>query len=594
MSLASVPENAQKCVVPITHSARPPYAGIDPRDVEVLRSRAIPPHIAAARESRTITADEARDYGFPPIAGLLIPSHNTQGEVERYQLRPHTPPIDPESGKPRKYLWPTGSRQSIDVPPGCLEDLRNVEAPLIITEAPLKADALVSGLEAAGLSGIAVAAVAGVYGWRSADMPLSDHGDIPLKRREGERIRYRRRVYLAFDSDASTNPNVARARWEYAHYLRRRGARVKYLEVPAAADGGKQGIDDALAAGCDLSELIRTAYPAPDIMPVIDPDADPDPEISELDQLRAENTALRAHVSILTQTLVTPHVNAKTKALVIRIAAEARAKASKGEADPNGRVMLSTAEISNDWRRATPKGETTPAINHTDGSVPIMKRGTVLTAARAARDLGLIDFEERKVKREHANGNAYQDTEILITPPVSIAEALRPVATYRPAEITPRPYRKQDPCPHCGEVHARTVIKQTMCGTEEDPGCGAILSETIVTLPIPPANDPEATPEQRAALEEITAARPVTSTQNVEVQEVDMFPPSPAGSNELSPGNVEVTTAAPPAGDMGTSTLSVQVPGSDRCKCGAPIPAGRRWTCSPECDGTPRRLEVAS
>lgn len=248
-----------------------PCPRLTPHDAQVLASRAISPAIAEARGYRSISGAEAKDNGFPPLAGLLIPSHNTAGEIARYQLRPHIPPFDRDTGKPRKYLWPTGSRQSIDVPPPSLPALRDVEAPLIITEAPLKADAIVSALDAAGMKGVAVIAVAGVFGWRSDGMPLSDHQDIPWRHKRGERIRRRRAVYLAFDSDAATNPNVCRARWEYAEYLRRRGAAVQYIDIPPDDDGGKRGIDDALAAGHDLRALIQSASPAPDTLPAIEP-----------------------------------------------------------------------------------------------------------------------------------------------------------------------------------------------------------------------------------------------------------------------------------------------------------------------------------
>src|SRR5699024_5055408 len=137
----------------------------------------------------------------------------------------------------RKYLWPTGCRQSLYVPPQCLDELRDVDAPILITEAPLKALAIAAALESEGIEGVAVVAVAGVYGWRSQDMPLSDHLDIPMKRKEGKRIRHRRQVYILFDSDTNTNPNVTRARWEYSQYLKRRGAKVKFVDVPAANDG---------------------------------------------------------------------------------------------------------------------------------------------------------------------------------------------------------------------------------------------------------------------------------------------------------------------------------------------------------------------
>lgn len=200
------------------HDPDPPYTGVGSSDVQVLRSRAITSSVAAAGGFRTITASEATSFGFPAHAGLLIPSYNTQGEIQRYQLRPHHPAIDPKTGKSRKYLWRKGSRQSIDVPPASLSALRVVEIPIIVTESGLKAAAIVSAMEAAGIGSMAYAviAVAGVYGWRSEKMPLSDFNDIPWQGRP---------VYIAFDSDALTNPHVTSARWGLSEFLRATGNR---------------------------------------------------------------------------------------------------------------------------------------------------------------------------------------------------------------------------------------------------------------------------------------------------------------------------------------------------------------------------------
>lgn len=491
---------------------------LTPHDAEVLASRAISSAIAGARGYRSISGVEAKDYGFPAIAGLLIPSYGTQGEIERFQLRPHAPPIDPATGKPRKYLWPAGSRQSIDVPPASLATLRDVDIPILITESPLKADAILTALARLDLKRtFCVIAVAGVYGWRSDGMPLSDHGDIPWRRKTGDRITFHRRVFLVFDSDTATNPNVARARWEYAQFLRRRGASVQYIDVPPDRGGGKQGIDDALAAGHDLHAMIEGASPAPDIMPAIGPDTAADDGISEAGRLRTENATLRAHVSILTSVITTPHVAAKTKALILRIAALSRAKAARGEVDDAGAVYLSAAEISGDWRPATTKGHETPAMN-ADGSVPLMKRGAVITAARAARDLGLIDFAQARVRKTHTNGNAYWDTDLIVTPPVSIGAALAPMASYTSVGIGPRPYRRPKPCPECGEIHARN--RETVC-----LGCGAV--QKVEMLLVPAANDAE--------------TETVTSTKIGEVTDGDIVTPSPAPINYLSTKTVEVT-----------------------------------------------------
>src|SRR5206468_3537951 len=58
-----------------------------------------------------------------------------------------------------------------------------------------------------------------------------------------------RLVPLCFDSDAATNPNVRRAEWDLAETLRRHGAIVRIVRLPAGDPGpdgtpAKVGLDD--------------------------------------------------------------------------------------------------------------------------------------------------------------------------------------------------------------------------------------------------------------------------------------------------------------------------------------------------------------
>jgi hypothetical protein len=61
---------------------------------------------------------------------------------------------------------------------------------------------------------------------------------------------------IVFDSDAETNKQVARARDALAAFLTERGAIVKIVRVPHGPNGEKLGIDDYLAIGGDLVELV--------------------------------------------------------------------------------------------------------------------------------------------------------------------------------------------------------------------------------------------------------------------------------------------------------------------------------------------------
>jgi hypothetical protein len=66
-----------------------------------------------------------------------------------------------------------------------------------------------------------------------------------------------RRVTIVFDSDAATNPGVAKACNALAEELLHRGARVMVAHVPPTKDGDKQGIDDfALAEGRQATQAL--------------------------------------------------------------------------------------------------------------------------------------------------------------------------------------------------------------------------------------------------------------------------------------------------------------------------------------------------
>ncbi len=188
---------------------------------------------------------------------MVIPLHNTQGESQTVQRRPHKPTAGPD-GKLRKYLFKAGAQMQVDVQPRSLPCLTDVRVPAIITESALKADAIQSAIETGTFCAMSIS---GVYGWRSQGMPLSDFKDIPWRTKVRDRVTHRRRVMLLFDSDAATNPNVTRARWELGQFLRRRGAQVEVVDVPPTDDGEKQGIDDYRAAGGDLHQLLATASP---------------------------------------------------------------------------------------------------------------------------------------------------------------------------------------------------------------------------------------------------------------------------------------------------------------------------------------------
>ena len=149
----------------------------------------------------------------------MIPVWNVHGEVVLHQIRPDAPRINGQ-GKPVKYETPAGSRPVIDVPPSVLNALGDVRESLIITEGIRKADAAVS-------AGYCCIALMGVWSWRGTNelgnkSALADWDAITLTNRH---------IYLAFDSDSATNPNVHQALDALARYLTGMGARVRFCDL---------------------------------------------------------------------------------------------------------------------------------------------------------------------------------------------------------------------------------------------------------------------------------------------------------------------------------------------------------------------------
>src|SRR5215210_5980205 len=68
-----------------------------------------------------------------------------------------------------------------------------------------------------------------------------------------------REIIVAFDSDCMAKANVQDALAALVAALKARGASVKVIYLPDAADGSKQGIDDYLATGGTVREMFMLA-----------------------------------------------------------------------------------------------------------------------------------------------------------------------------------------------------------------------------------------------------------------------------------------------------------------------------------------------
>ena len=176
--------------------------------------------------------------------GILIPLHGVDGKIVGHQYRPDNPRIG-KDGKLLKYENPYNSSVRLDVPPRCQGQLGNPNIPVWFTEGIKKVDSLAShGACAVGLTG--------VWGFKGKNplggtTILSDFDYITLK----DRI-----AYLVFDSDIISKNQVRQALDRLSEHLTRKGAKTRIIKLPEGPEGTKNGVDDYIAQGHTLEDLI--------------------------------------------------------------------------------------------------------------------------------------------------------------------------------------------------------------------------------------------------------------------------------------------------------------------------------------------------
>jgi hypothetical protein len=240
-----------------------------------LAQAGIPIELATQAGVRGVTSDEARTYGFAiagddgaNLAGLLFPYRNIDtGKAELFRLRLAHPV------KGRRYLQPAGSTNRLYLPCCLAQHLTDTRFEMLITEGERKALMLRSVVGTRYL----VAGIGGVWNWRTSDKVTRERADAPGREtvRENsraiddfDRITFKgRTVYVVFDSDGASKPDVQRAEEALVRELRRRGAKPLVVTLPSGPDGQKQGIDDWLVRlpeaerGTALDRLLRGARP---------------------------------------------------------------------------------------------------------------------------------------------------------------------------------------------------------------------------------------------------------------------------------------------------------------------------------------------
>jgi putative DNA primase/helicase len=225
------------------------------------------PHHAKLLEASAINAGIVRSRGYFSVANasalkrlgfsasqsklvpaLVIPLWDVHGSVRFHQARPDRPRS--RDGKPVKYETPNGCAMALDVHPVARTRLGDVSRPLIVTEGVRKADAAIS-------QGVEAVALLGVWNWRGTNgnggrAALADWELVALNGRP---------VHIVFDSDAAANPQVRAAQQRLGRFLESRGAHVRVALLKPDRSGNKTGLDDFIANGGDLGELLATSVP---------------------------------------------------------------------------------------------------------------------------------------------------------------------------------------------------------------------------------------------------------------------------------------------------------------------------------------------
>ncbi len=220
----------------------------------MLKNSAISDDVIRERGYRTIyNASDLAGYNIPAAQRcapcLLLPLHTTDGQIAFHVLRPDSPRmLEDRKGNRKiiKYETPKGESIRLDCSPRCRAQLGDPSVPLWITEGQKKADALAS----AGQCAIALLGV-----WNYITKKIDKKGRVKFDV-DWECIEVKGRiVYIVFDSDVMTKPQVREALDHLTEKLQRKGAQVSPITLLPMIGKGKMGVDDWLAAGRTIKEI---------------------------------------------------------------------------------------------------------------------------------------------------------------------------------------------------------------------------------------------------------------------------------------------------------------------------------------------------
>lgn len=201
---------------------------------EHLQEQAIPAEAAERLGIFSITDTSELPEGFNLdrtfLPAICFPWKKIDGSVE-YQLK-----LPPEAAelKDTKYLWRKGRAASL----GEFKVSQNSDAPLSGTALLVEGTKQSIAASHYAPPGVSVYGTPGCWMWSKGGVGVSDLSVFAGKK-----------VIVALDADAATNPKVYDAGVQLSDYLQMYGATsVRFMRIPG---GGKNGLDDLLAAQPD-------------------------------------------------------------------------------------------------------------------------------------------------------------------------------------------------------------------------------------------------------------------------------------------------------------------------------------------------------
>ena len=227
--------------------------------------------LVAAGIERVTDAEAKEKFGITCVgdrAGIIFPYFSPVTRKPcTARLRRDNPPV--EAGKPQdKYILAYGNRKHLYFPPDCGLVLPDLSVAVVIVEAE---KSVLAGMEFAARTkrSFLFIGTGGCWGWRgrigitenAKGERVDEKGPLPdlnLIAWEG------RDTVIAFDSNASWNPQVRAARWALAEELMARGAAVRFAKLPQV--DGANGPDDIVGICGDgvLAAILDGAALFPD------------------------------------------------------------------------------------------------------------------------------------------------------------------------------------------------------------------------------------------------------------------------------------------------------------------------------------------